>query len=97
MSMSTEQTTDRERLDQTRDDLAAALTYAMAHGDGWEVASRILARWTHLQAWEAVRRAHTGAWGTIDSREHARAEAARLMKAIQQRQGMPPVSTETTE
>ncbi len=89
--MSTDQqTTYRERLDQARDDLAEALSYAMAHGDGWAVSGRILARWTHLQAMEVLRRD----WGEREIRDHCRMEAARLMEAIQQRQGMPSLSTE---
>ena len=73
----------------TGSDFADALAYAMAHGDGWEVAGTILGRWTQLQAEEILRRD----WGVIETREHCRMEATRLMEEIHARQVLPPPST----
>ena len=94
--MSTEQATYREQVDLACDDFAEALAYvidarALATRTEWTLAARIVARWTALQVI-----AMDGA-GASEIRTQCRAEATRLMKAIQQRQGMPPLTTETTE
>jgi len=84
--------TYRERLDQTCDDFGEALAYvidarALVTTTEWTLTARIVARWTELQVI-----ALDGA-GTSEIRTQCRAEATRLMEAIQQRQGMPPLTT----
>ncbi len=92
MSHCTEQATYREQVDLAGDDVAEALAYvidarALATATEWTLVGRILARWTQLQVI-----ALDGA-GTSEILTSCRAEATRLMKAIQQRQGMPPLTT----